>query len=378
MRTLYTAALLHDGERVRENAALLVEHGRVAEVGSAGELVRRFPDAEVVQGELIAPPPVNAHTHLDMSAYSFRALPYFRWIPEVVIAGRQLRGAEAARRGADEMVSLGQAVGDIAFSEEVARALLSHPTLEGIVHLEVLGPRPSEASARFKRFRQAIDRLRPLERERLRLGISPHATYTVSASLFKKLSAYAAHENLPMQIHAAEHASESRLFAHGGGPLWAHRLRPLYPNAFAEVIGRKPSAHNTPVRHLARLGALGPRTCVVHGVHLSPEDVQILADSGASVVSCPRSNHHLQCGEANLPALLQAGVPLAFGSDSVASGGSQDVRDDVLWAMRRHPAHAGQLLHAAVCGGRRALGRKPETIARGEAFLASWLWNATP
>lgn len=56
---------------------------------------------------MIAPPPVNAHTHLDMSTYEFTALPYFRWIPEVVVPQREKRSAEAARHGADTLAGLG-------------------------------------------------------------------------------------------------------------------------------------------------------------------------------------------------------------------------------------------------------------------------------
>ena len=56
---------------------------------------------------MIAPPPVNAHTHLDMSAYSFRALPYFRWIPEVVVAQSAKRGVAGTGAGADTLARLG-------------------------------------------------------------------------------------------------------------------------------------------------------------------------------------------------------------------------------------------------------------------------------
>ena len=72
----------------------------------------------------------------------------------------------------------------------------------------------------------------------------------------------------------------------------------------------------SPIELLERTGFLGPRASVIHGIHVSARDVELLARSGATVVSCPTTEGNL--GDGYLPAIgyLEAGVPLAIGSDS--------------------------------------------------------------
>jgi formimidoylglutamate deiminase len=72
----------------------------------------------------------------------------------------------------------------------------------------------------------------------------------------------------------------------------------------------------SPIELLERTGFLGPRTSVIHAIHVSAADVQLLARSGTTVVSCPTTEGNL--GDGYLPAMTysQARVPLAIGSDS--------------------------------------------------------------
>ncbi|MFC6617764.1 hypothetical protein [Deinococcus radiophilus] len=112
---LYTADFLFTGMGGAQSpGGVVVSRGTVAATGHPDLLRQNYPQAqEIAVGGVIAPPPVNAHTHLDMSAYGFQALPYFRWIPEVVVAQKELRGVTAAQIGADTLAALRQPVGDI-------------------------------------------------------------------------------------------------------------------------------------------------------------------------------------------------------------------------------------------------------------------------
>jgi cytosine/adenosine deaminase-related metal-dependent hydrolase len=71
----------------------------------------------------------------------------------------------------------------------------------------------------------------------------------------------------------------------------------------------------TPTQLLADAGALGPATTAVHAVHLDGSDIDLLAESGASVCVCPTTEHDLADGIAPAAALDAAGVPLSLGSD---------------------------------------------------------------
>ncbi|WP_425429967.1 amidohydrolase family protein [Deinococcus hopiensis] len=357
---------------------VVVSGGTVAATGDPAILRVSHPHArERYVGPVIAPPPVNAHTHLDMSAYTFQALPYFRWIPEVVIAQRGRRGAAAAAAGANTLVRLRTAaVGDIVWSSEGMDTLLGREDLRGTFYFEVLGPFPERADEIFGAARTRIEAWRKRERPGgPRVGLSPHTPYTVSHRLMRLLTEYAVGEGLPLQIHVAEHPAEAELFRTGGGPIWDNRPPPLYPATFAGVIGREPEPELTPVRYLAELGVLAGRPTLVHMVNVTPDDIAQTARAGCAVVTCPRSNAHLECGVFPWAAFAAAGVEVAVGTDSVASGESLDVREDVAFARGQHPELDPRLIvRAAVKGGHRVVGTRTPLLRRGDIWDERLVW----
>ncbi|MBZ9712098.1 amidohydrolase family protein [Deinococcus multiflagellatus] len=360
--------------------AVVVVGGTVAATGHPDILRATYPHAQEERvGGVIAPPPVNAHTHLDMSAYAFQALPYFRWLPEVVIAQRERRGVEGAVAGAETLAAQGVGgVGDIVNIPAVMDALLDREDLRGVLYFEVLGPIPAQAEERFAAVRALVDGWRRHPRAgELRVGLTPHTPFTVSHRLMRLVTEYAAGEGLPLQIHVAEHPSEVELFATGGGPLWDNRMPALYTATFAEVIGRAPEPDLTPVRYLDELGVLAARPTLVHMVNVTADDIARVARAGCAVVTCPRSNQHLDCGVFPWTAFAAAGVEVALGTDSVASAETLDVRDEVAFARRLYPELDPRLIvRAAVKGGHRVLGTRAPLIRRGEGWQEAYIWSA--
>ncbi len=377
---LLTCDILYTGMGgAQAPGGVVVVGDTVAATGHPDTLRASYPQArEEAVGGIIAPPPVNAHTHLDMSAYAFQALPYFRWLPEIVVAQREKRGVAGALAGADELARLGTGgVGDIVWSPDVMNALLAREDLGGVLYFEVLGTFAERAEATFAQMRERVEAWRRQERPGgPRIGLSPHTPYTVSHRLMRLVTDYAAGEGLPVQIHVAEHPSEPELFATGAGPLWEHRLPGFWPDTFAEVIGRPPAPELTPVRYLDELGALAARPTLIHMVNVTPDDLGRVARAGCAVVSCPRSNHHLDCGTFPWAAVAAAGIEVALGTDSVASGESLDVREDLAFARRVYPdLDPRVLVRAAVKGGHRVLGSRVPVIRRGEPWLESYRWS---
>jgi formimidoylglutamate deiminase len=122
------------------------------------------------------------------------------------------------------------------------------------------------------------------------VGVAAHSVRAVPASWLAAISAYAEGTGLVRHVHAHEQQRE---------------------------LEQCQSEHGcSPIELLERTGFLGPRTSVIHGIHVSPQDVAILARTGTIVVSCPTTEGNL--GDGYLPAMTlhQAGVPLAIGSDS--------------------------------------------------------------
>ncbi len=334
---------------------IAVQGGVVVGQGPLEELLARFPQSEVVdKGLALFPPPVNAHTHLDLSLLPLYRGPFAGFIPHVV-AHRGLRGLEGARRGLEELLASGVgAFGDIVFKDEVMDFLLRESPLPGVAFYEVFAPEPAEAEEVFARVKEKLSAWRRLE-GKVRVGLAPHAPYSVSPPLLQRLAQYARAEGIPLMVHAAESPEEVRFLREGGGP-----LAELYAR-FAKTPWEPPGL--TPIRHLHALGVLGPGTTLVHGVQVDEEEVRLIAESGAKVVLCPRSNENLEVGEAPLALYARHGVEVALGTDSRASSPDLDVKKEALhlWGQ----ADPRLLVRTLSRGGYRALGLPTPRLARG-------------
>jgi cytosine/adenosine deaminase-related metal-dependent hydrolase len=300
------AAAIPDG-------AVALDGDVVVEVGPAAALERRHGPAERIEAVLL-PALVNAHLHLELSHLA-GAVPggegLAPWIERFV----KTRGAtaEADRLAGPAMASAAQAlvrcgvaaVGDVSNTLASLDALAA-AGLAGTVFHEVFGTVPARLAAARAEARGRRQATPPAPG--LRVVESPHAVYsTDEAGLLELL------RGPPASIHLAEDPAERQLLAEGGGPFNALRLRMGGAPALA---GRARSAVALVAPHL------GPGWLAVHCVDLDAEDLAALRRCGATVVLCPRSNAHISRAVPPLPALLAAGIPLAVGTDSLASSPS--------------------------------------------------------
>jgi cytosine/adenosine deaminase-related metal-dependent hydrolase len=338
-----------EGEPI-EDGAVAVEDGRVAAVGPAAEL----GDGERFHGAAIVPGFVNAHSHLEYAVYAGfgDGLAFAPWLA-VHIERKQRLGVEdtvaIARVGAAECLRSGvTCVGDASFSGASAAAC-AELGLRAVVHLEVFGSGTEQLADRFRRNR---DRFAHAYSDLVRLGISPHAPYTVSLDLY----AACAELGLPIATHVAESAAEQEWLTRGTGP-W-EELAHMLPLPLGE----------TGIRALAAAGLLSDRMVAAHCVHVDEEEIALLAAHGVGVAHCPRSNALLGCGIAPLRELREAGLRVGLGTDSPASTPSFDMFDELraaIFAARareRDPLalSAREALELATLGSARALGLDSE------------------
>jgi aminodeoxyfutalosine deaminase len=334
-------------------------------------LAARFPDAAPLERRaVLAPPPVNAHTHLDLTDMPFTPGRYEEFIAAVVAFARAGgRTDAAARRGLAELRAAGTTtVGDVVTSEETMRLLLDAPDLTGVAYWEVFEPEPDRADATLAACEAKLTRFAAWQRSGgVRLGLAPHTPHTVSPSLLSGLAALARRLDLPLQLHVAESADEIALHRHGGG-----RLR----EAFGPLLAPWRASGRSPVGYLDDLGVLAARPTLVHMVHVDDDDVRTVARAGCAVVHCPRSNEALACGTFPWALYARHGVSVALGTDSRGSSPDLDVRHEWEAARRLHGAVANpaQLVWAAVKGGARALGMRPASVRRGDRFDAMLSW----
>jgi cytosine/adenosine deaminase-related metal-dependent hydrolase len=377
-RELWLADYVYDGlGRPRVDAAVLVqvapEPARVLAVGAAALMRMQYPEVPVrPRVQVIAPPPVNAHTHLDLSAMPLTPGRYVDFVQRVVAYNRTGgRGLVAAEQGLAELRAAGVGVvGDIVTDEGVLARLLQDRQLRGVAYWEVLEPDPAAADRIIAEVEGVVRRFRPLERPGgVRLGLAPHAPHTLSAPLWRRVTALARTQGLPLQVHVAEDAAELPLHARGEGSL---------REAFGPFLAAFVPSGRTPIAYLDELGVLAARPTLVHGVHVDDDDLRRLQRAGCVVVHCPRSNALLRSGTFPWAAYARHGVSVALGTDSRASSPSLSPVDEWGAAVAIHGVRAdpAQLLWSAVKGGYRALGCEPPRITRG--MLASGLmrWPA--
>lgn len=369
---ILTAEVVYSGLGTpRADGAVVLQGDRVAMVGSLTDAQASYPGVPVEHaGFAVSPPPVNAHTHLDLSALPYFSGDYEEFIRHV-IRNNALRGAEAAETGLGELRRSGVgAVGDIVANAAAMRLLLGTPGLTGVAYWEVFAPDPAEAEKAFAAVVAQLREFRKLERpEGLKLGLSPHTPHTVSAPLLQKLARLAQTEGLPMQIHVGESPAELELHRSGSGPLY-ELMRPF-------LSGWKPSGLS-PVGYLEQLGVLAAKPTLVHMVNVSEDDVRTVAKAGCTVVHCPRSNENLRCGRFPWELFAKHGVEIAFGTDSKGSSPDLDVRREVqaARALQGDKASPLALVRAAVKGGYRALGFTPPRFTRGDGADALYVWDA--
>lgn len=167
-------------------------------------------------------------------------------------------------------------------------------------------------------------------------GAPPRYRETVGDARRRVAELIAAHRGDPLvTVHPAPHSP------HGASPAMiraGHEVAEVHDTPFhihvaeGQYEGQRTLAEHgaTPIRHLDRLGVLGPRMIGVHCVWLDDEEVALMGGRGAALAYCPSSNMFLGDGVTRVPELLRAGVRVGLGTD----GGCTNNRLSVFEEMR--------------------------------------------
>lgn len=354
-----------DSPPIRNAAVLIDSDGRIAAVGSD----QQVPIPEGVEtidcpGAVLLPGLVNTHTHLELTGFDNSA-PEQRF-REWILAIRHRKEArraeeflEAARRGIRDCWAAGvTTIADTGDSGAVIQALAELGG-SGVVYQEVFGPHPNQLDGSIAGLEARADELRAYAGGRIRLGVSPHAPYTVSGPLYRRTAEYARSEGLPLAVHIAESLEETEFVTRGEGPFahgWTARGIPLLDHADQWPEQRLGAWPSSPVAWLDQLGVLGPDTLCIHAIQLLPEDIPLLAARRVSIAHCPLSNARHRHGAAPLAELRRAGIPVGLGTDSVASVGRLDMFAELQAAQALGGLTDQEALALATLDGARALG----------------------
>ena len=317
-----------------ENGAIAIEGQHIVGVGPHAEIIERFPSfsVETLGEAVIIPGLVNAHTHLELTVFrgylEHEETDFFAWLRKLTIARLERMTPDdirvSATWGACEAARAGiTSVADASDSAMMSMLALRDVGLRGVVYQESFGPDPKLVTENFEKLKAKVHELHALENELVRVGVSPHAPYTVCAPQLQLIAEFAQSERLPLMMHAAESEAEELFLREGCGP-------------FAEGLTRRSIEWNaprvSPIQYLKRVGILDTRPLLAHCIRVDDADIEALKTAGAKVAHCPKSNAKLGHGRAPFANFIEAGIEVELGSDSVASNNTCDILEEARFA----------------------------------------------
>ncbi len=331
-----------------EEGGLAIRGDAIVEVGPAAALAGKYTGATRIdrpQG-LIMPGLVNVHTHAAMACFRGLAddLPLMQWLQDHIFpAEARLTGDmvyHSTRLSLCEMIRSGTTsfCDMYLFAGDVARAAAEAGMRAWIG--EVLYDFPSPNYGELENgFRYTEDLFATWSgHDLVTVTVDPHAVYTCSPDLLVRLAQTAADHDSLYVIHLSETEDE--------------------------VASCRQRHGCTPVEHLDRLGVLNGRVLADHCVHVTDDEIALMAGRGVRVAHCPESNLKLASGIAPVVRMLAAGMAVGIGTDGSASNNDVDMFGEMGTAARIHKVatmdptamDAATTLHAATMGGARALG----------------------
>jgi 5-methylthioadenosine/S-adenosylhomocysteine deaminase len=340
-----TKTIIRDG-------GVAVQGDSIVETGPADILREKYPAADLIAEEhgLIMPGLINTHTHASMSCFRGLAddLPLMEWLQEHIFPVEARLNSEmvyhATLLSLAEMIKSGTTsfCDMYLFAKDVARAT-SESGMRAWIG-EVLYDFPSPNYGELTSGYEYVDELFDMYANHplVSITVDPHAVYTCSPDLLKKLKNVAERNDALYVIHLSETNDE--------------------------VKGALERFGVTPVMHLEKLGLLGSNVVADHCVVLDQQEIDLLAERGVKVAHCPESNMKLASGVAPVPEMLGAGIPVGLGTDGSASNNDVDMFGEMNSAAKLHKAHrldptvltAADTLAMATINGARVLGAENE------------------
>ena len=290
-----------------ENGSLVVGADGTIRAIAPGQITHNATEVIDARGAIVMPGLINSHTHLGMTL--FRGLGDDMSLEDFLA---RLQPAEvkvlnyAAVHAGTELAALESLLGGITTSLdmyylpdaalEVANSSLMR-IQTGPNFLETDGPEPLKFADRLSWAKKWL--AAPRDSAGSTGWVAPHSTYLLDEQQLRTLAELASEFEARIHVHAAETVGEMQLVAnrHGG---------------------------RTPIQVLADTKLLR-RSVLAHGVHLSDDDIALIASNSATVVHCPASNFKLASGVARILDLQRAGVNIALGTDGPASGNDLDL-----------------------------------------------------
>jgi len=326
-----------------EKGYIIIAEDTIQAVG-AGTAPADSYDQKLDGTNLLALPGfVNAHTHAAMTLLRGYAddMPLMEWLeqkiwplearltPEDVYWGTMLAIVEMIKSGTTCFADM------YFFMDEVAQAV-EKTGIRAVLARGMVGVGPENEQAIIES-RALVKKWNGSSHGRINVILGPHAPYTCPPDYMGKVMDLADELQVGLHIHLAETAGE--------------------------LADSKKTYGQTPVAQMESLGLFNHSVLAAHCVHINEQDIEILAKYQVGVVHNPESNMKLASGIAPVPQLLNAGIPVALGTDGASSNNNLDMLQEMRTCALLHKVNtmdptvlpAYQALQMATSNGAKAL-----------------------
>lgn len=331
---------------VYEDGAILIRGKEIADLGSTPEMEEKYPGADRVinaSRKAVLPGLIDVHTHSCILRGTAEGYPLFEWLAMTVSPMHKVLTRELAK-----------AVARLSYAESLkfgtTCSLNMWRYMEGSAEVaEELGVRavlvPYLADNPPYTYYDTME-----QNEHLIKEWHQAAEGRIKAWVGLEHMLYCTPDAYRWAVKTAEHY-QTGIHTHTNESL-------QLTERLTEKLGRRP------ILELYARGILGPRTVLAHCVHLSPEEIDILAETSTSVSHQPTCNMKLSSGFAPIPELLKAGVNIGLGTDGSSSNNNLDLFEDMKIAILIQSGHRSNplavdvqsIFRMATINGARALG----------------------
>jgi len=330
--------------RVFERGSVAIDEGKISAVGE--DIKAKAEEVIDARGKAVLPGLINAHTHLSMTLLRGVAddMPLMEWLEKKIWPIEQNLTADdcyaGALLGCLEMIKSGTTcfADQYFYMEDVARAVeesgLRGVLSRGIIELDD----PERRKMTIREGERLVKTCHGMANGRILTMFGPHAAYTCSPDCLTQVKELAKKYKVGIHTHISETQDEV--------------------DRIAKRYGKRP------VEHLDSIGFLGPEVLAAHCIWLTAREFEIIHKRGVKPVHNPVSNMKTASGVAPVPEMLEAGIPVALGTDGAASNNSLDMFNEMKFAALLSKVHkldptvvpAQAVLEIATINGAIALG----------------------
>jgi 5-methylthioadenosine/S-adenosylhomocysteine deaminase len=337
--------LTMNNDKLLENQAVVIENNKIISFGNIEDISKNFNNPKnryKLDSHILMPGLINAHTHSPMVFLRSLAdeVNLQDWLTNSIWpAEKNLMGTEYIYDGMQLAIYEMILNGTTCINEHYFLTNTIAKACNDFGMRAKIGVFFGDINSKWADFDESISMLSSLKNHDLvSYAYAPHSPYLLND---KQLSILAAHyQTNPLTIHI--HCNETKF-----------------------EVDESINKHNkTPIERLDSFGLVNQDTCLVHMIHSSDSDLDIVKQQNASIISCPKSNSKLASGILHTTKVLSKNINLGIGTDSAASNNQLSILDDArlmalnskIIANSPKALSAYQCLYAATMGNAKALG----------------------